>query len=129
MFQVILLILVSLLCAGITTDRRDVDHAIAELDEGSSLDWNVQIRNVVQDEANELLIVVLSNPLNEARACHRLAHAIGREAVFRKAKVEQGSHGYGGSTELLLLLDQVRSSHKANGDLVAERGEQLEHFW
>lgn len=118
--QIILLVLIPLLRAGITTNRRDVDHAVAELDESSSFDGNIQIRNVVQDEAYKLLVVVLTNPLNEAGTCKWLTHTVCSQAVLRKAKVEEGSDRDRGGAELLLLFDQIGASHEANGDLVAE---------
>jgi hypothetical protein len=55
-----LLKVTSLLLAAVPTDRRHVEHAIPELDECSSLDWDVQIRNVPQHKVYEALQPLLS---------------------------------------------------------------------
>lgn len=65
--------LVSLLCAGVPADGADVDHAVAELDERSSLDGDVQVGDVVQDKVGQLLVLVLADPLDEAVGGQRLA--------------------------------------------------------
>lgn len=44
------LVVNALLDAGIPTDRRDIDHAVAELDKGAALDGDVQVGNVVEAE-------------------------------------------------------------------------------
>jgi hypothetical protein len=62
---VVLLEVVSFLCAGVTADGADVDHAVAELNKGSALDRNVEISNVVKDKVGELLVLLLSNVLDE----------------------------------------------------------------
>jgi hypothetical protein len=62
---VILLKVVSLLCAGVTADGTDVDHAIAELDEGTALDRNVEISDVVENEVDKFLVLLLSDELDE----------------------------------------------------------------
>lgn len=63
--EIVLLVLVALLDAGVTTDGADVDHAIAELDEGAALLGDLKVGNVVQDELDELLVGLLANPLDE----------------------------------------------------------------
>jgi hypothetical protein len=45
--NVVGLVIVALLDGGITADGRDVDHAVAELDEGATLDGNVEVGDVV----------------------------------------------------------------------------------
>lgn len=62
---VVLLEVVSFLCAGVTADGADVDHAVAELDKGSTLDRNVEIGDVVEDKVGELLVLLLTNELDE----------------------------------------------------------------
>lgn len=126
--QVELLVVIALLHSGITANGADVDHAIAKLDESAALDWDVQVGDVVQDEAHELLVLVLSDPLDEAVAGEGHAHANGREAVLREAVVEEGRDGDAGGAELLLLLGEVGAADEANGDFVAEGGEELQHF-
>jgi hypothetical protein len=48
-FLVVLLVVVALLVGGVAADGGDVDHAVAEFDEGAALDGNVEVGNVVQD--------------------------------------------------------------------------------
>jgi hypothetical protein len=47
--NVVGLIVVALLDRGVTADGGDVDHAIAELDKRTALDWNIEVGNVVED--------------------------------------------------------------------------------
>lgn len=60
------LVVNALLNAGVPTDRRDIDHAVAELDKSTALDRDVQVGDVVQAERGELLVLVFTNPLDEA---------------------------------------------------------------
>lgn len=63
---VVRLKLVALLVARVAADGADVDHAVAELDEGAALDGDVEVGNVVQDKVGELLVLGLADPLDEA---------------------------------------------------------------
>ena len=128
MLEIELLILVALLDRSIPANRADIDHAIAELDECATLHRDVQVGDVVQDELDQLLVVVLADPLDEAVRRERHAHADGRQAVLREAEVEEGGDGDAGGAELLLLLGQVGAADEADGDFVAEGGEELEDF-
>jgi hypothetical protein len=121
--------LVSLLCAGVSADGADVDHAVAELDERSSLDGDVQVGNVVQDKVGQLLVLVLADPLDEAVGGQRLAQLVRGQAVLGEAVVEEGGDGHaGGLAELLFLLDEVGAADEADGALVAEGLEEVEDF-
>jgi hypothetical protein len=62
---VVLLKVVSFLCAGVTANRADVDHAVAELDKGSTLDGNIEISDVVEDKVGKLLVLILANELDK----------------------------------------------------------------
>ena len=62
---VILLKVKSLLEVSITADWADIDHAIAELDECTALDGNVEIGDVVQYELDQLLVVLLAKVADE----------------------------------------------------------------
>ncbi|KAI6766758.1 hypothetical protein HG531_011980 [Fusarium graminearum] len=100
---VVLLEVVSFLCAGVTADGADVDHAVAELDKGSTLDRNVEIGDVVEDKVGELL---------------RLAELEGSEAVLGEAKVEESGDGLAsGLAQLLLLLGEVGTADETDGAL------------
>lgn len=57
---------VALLGRGVAANWRDVDHAVAELDEGAALDGDVEVGDVVQAELDKLLVLLLADPLDEA---------------------------------------------------------------
>ncbi len=118
---VVRLKLVALLVARVAADGADVDHAVAELDEGAALDGDVEVGNVVQDKVGELLVLGLADPLDEAVGGQRLAELEGREAVLGEAKVKERRDGRaGGAAELLLLLDEVGAADEADGALLAQ---------
>ena len=125
MLQVELLVVIPLLHTGVPADRRHVDHAVAELDEGAALDRDVQVRHVVQQEPHQPLVLVLAEPLDEALARQRLAHPVRRQPVLREAEVEQRRHGDRVRAELFLLFRQVAAAHEADGDFVPDLGEEL----
>ena len=52
--DVVLLVLIALLGGGVTADGRDIDHAVAELDEGATLDGDVEVGDVVQDPGRNM---------------------------------------------------------------------------
>jgi len=120
---------VALLGGGVAADGRDVDHAVAVLDEGAALDGDVEVGDVVQDEAHELLVLVLANPLDEAVGGELLAELVGRQAVLGEAEVEEGGDDRVGVAELLLLLGQVAAADEADGTLLAQTCEQVEDLW
>lgn len=121
--------LVSLLGAGVSADGADVDHAVTELNKGSSLDGDVQVGNVVQDKVGKLLVLILTNPLDEAVGGERLTQLVCGQAVLGEAVVEEGGDRHaGGLAELLLLLDEVGAADEANGAFAAEGLEEGEDF-
>ncbi len=126
--EIVLLEGEALLEIGIAADRRDVDHAVAELDKGAALDGDVEVGDVVQDEVDELFVLSLADPLDEARARQGLAQLPGRQAVLAEAEVEHARHGPVGGAELLLLLHQVRAAHVPYGDLLPQRRERGQHL-
>ena len=65
-FVIVLLELVTLFLATVAPDGRHIQHAIGELDEGTPLDGDVQVRDVVQHAVNEPLQVVLAQVLLQA---------------------------------------------------------------
>jgi hypothetical protein len=123
-----LLILVPLLHSSVPANRAHIDHAVPELDKRASLDRDIQIRNIVQDEAHELLVVVLADPLDERVRRERHAHADRGQAVLGEAEVEEVGDGDARGAELFLLLGEVGAADEADGDFVAEGGEELEHL-
>ena len=75
------------------------------------------------------LVPVLADPLDEAGTRELLAQPVRREAVLGEAKVEQGGYVDAADAQLLLLLYEVGAADEADGDLVAELREELEHLW
>lgn len=145
---VVSLVVVALGGGGVTPDGRHVDHAVAEFDEGAALDGDVEVRDVVEDPVfsasasttpslcekrnidaplRQRIVLLLPDPPDEARARELLAQSVGSQAVLREAKVEEGGD-VDGAAELLLLLDEVGAADETDGDLVAELGEELQHF-
>ena len=114
--------------AGVPADGTDVDHAVAELDEGAPLDGDVEVGDVVQHEAHEFLVLVLADPLDEAVGGEGHAVPERREAVLGEGEVEEGRHRHVGRAELLLLLGQVGAAYRADGALLSELGEEGEHL-
>lgn len=99
--------LIALVDTGITTNRADVDHAIAEFNKGTALLWQLDFRDVSKTEVCELLVLFLAEPLNEAVAGEWLAQTVGHEAVLGEAKVKQCGDICRGRAQLLLLFDEV----------------------
>lgn len=125
---VVLLVVVALLNAGVAADGADVDHAVAELDKGAALDGDVEVGDVVQAEADELLVLGLAEPADEAVGGQLLAVLVGGQAVLGEAEVEEGGDGHVRGAQLLLLLGQVAAAHEADGALLAQAREQVQHL-
>lgn len=114
--------------ARVAANRADIDHAVAVLDERAALDGDVQVGNVVQDEAHQLLVLVLADILDEAVGGQRVAELVGGKAILGKAEVEEGGDVHRGGAELFLLLDEIGAADEADGTFLAEGGEEGEHF-
>lgn len=120
--------LVSLFIRGIPANRTDVDQSIPELNECSPLLRQLQLRHVSQHEVNELLILLLTKPLDERSRRERNTETERGETVFGETEVEQRGDGKVSGTELFLLFGEVRAADEADGAFVAELREDLEHF-
>ena len=59
-FLVVLLKLITLLLTAIPPNWRNIQHSLSKLYECAALDWNVKIRNIMQEEIDELLQLLLS---------------------------------------------------------------------
>lgn len=98
---------------GVTPNGGDIDHAVTEFDEGSAkfyqfpalvnlntkrweklipLNRNIQIRDVMQNEARHLLVLFLAQPLDEVVARQGLSESVGGEAVLGETVVKQIDH-------------------------------------
>lgn len=128
MLQIELLVLVSLLHAGVPANGADIDHAVSEFNECSSLDRNVQVRNVVQDELCQFLVVLLANPFDKAVRGQRHTHAVRRQAILGEAEVEKRRDWDGSRAQLFLLFDKIGTTDEADCYFVSEGGEELEDF-
>lgn len=69
--------LVSFLDTSITSNRADIDHAIAELNKSTALLGQLHFREVAQTEVCQFLVFLLPEPLDKAVAGKRFAQAIG----------------------------------------------------
>ena len=76
------------LCTGVST----ACPATNILRGGVPLDGNVEISDIMQDEAAELLVLLLAEPFNEAVAGEVLSQTNSRKAVLSEAVVEQIQH-------------------------------------
>lgn len=102
--------LIPLLHTGITSNGADINHAIAELNKGTTLFGQLDVGNITKAEISELLVLLLAEPLDEAVAVEGLAQAPGHEAVLGEAEIEQSGHFSSGIAQLLLLLNVVRAA-------------------
>lgn len=57
-----------------------------------------------------MFVFVFAEPLDEIVACQGYAEAVGGEAVFGEAEVEEGCDGDGRGAELFLLFCEVRAA-------------------
>lgn len=126
---VIFLVVIALLGTGITANGADVDHAIAELDEGATLYGDIEIGNVVEDEFDEFFVRLLANPFYEAVAWQLDSQFVSCEAVLAETEIEHACNGATGGSELFLLLDEVGAANKADGALMAESLQGGQHLW
>jgi len=104
MLLIIALILVPLLDRRVPANGTNINHAIAELDEGAPLHGDIQIGDIMQDEVHQGLVFGLAEPLDERGRGERRARLEGREPVLGEAEVEERGDGHVGGPELLLLL-------------------------
>lgn len=102
---------VSLLDAGISADRADVDHPIAEFNESAAFLGELHVRKVLENEVDQLLVLVLSDPLYEAVASKVLAQTNRGQPVLGEAKIEEGGNFRGGGAELFLLLRKIGAAN------------------
>lgn len=103
-----LLILISLLFTRVPAHRADVDHAISELNECTAhRRQTLEVGDVLEAKFGELLVFLFADPGDEGLRGQGSAHAVGGQAVFGEAEVEEGDDGGGRGGELLFLFDEV----------------------
>lgn len=81
---------VPLVNARIPSHRANVDHSITELNERAALPRKLGIRNILEAEIHQILIFILSKPLDEAIAIERFSQTVCRQAVLGKAEIKEG---------------------------------------
>lgn len=130
MLQIKPLIRRPLLITRIPPHRTNINHPIPELHKRAPLHRQLQIRDIMQDELDQLLVLLLADPRDEGLRREFLAQLVGREAVLREAEVEHGCDGDVGAegAELLLLFGEVGAADEADGAFLAEGGEEGEDF-
>lgn len=99
--------LVALIMAGCTSNRANVDHSVAELNESTALTGKLGVGNELQNKVHQRLVLVLPKPLNKVVAGKGLAQAECGQTVLGEAEVKHGGDIDRGSSELFLLLHKV----------------------
>lgn len=107
----ILLELIPLVNRSVSADGTNVDHSVAEFKESAPLLRNVQVRDIFENEVGQLLVLLFSDPLNEAITSKRLSQAVGSQAILGEAVVEEGSNAHARGAKLFLLLIEVGSAN------------------
>ena len=111
-----------------TTAEIGLFQSIPEFNKSPRLDRTLDIRNISQTKVHQLLILLLSQPANEAIAGQRLPKSYSRQAIFSEAEIEEACDGDRGCAELFLLFDEIGAANEAYGAFMAEGGEELQHF-
>lgn len=117
-----LLKLVTLSGGGVTANGGNIDHAVSELNKGTTALGQLDISKVSEDENNKLVVLVFTNPVDKTLGSELLALLVSSETVLREGIIKLIKNI---STQLLLLLSEIRATDKANDDLLAEL---LEHI-
>lgn len=113
---------------GIPSNRRDVDHAITELDERTPHHGQLQLGDVPQAKLGELLVFFFAQPSDEALRSQLLTILECRQSILGKYVVEFLSEVRCRDLELFAHLFQVAATDNADDALLAERGEQRVEF-
>lgn len=105
--SVILFEFVPLLDAGISPHRTDVDHSVTELNKSATFFRELHVRNILEAEVHQLLILILTEPLDETITGKGFSEAVCGQAVFGKGEIEEGGNWRRGCAELFLLFSKV----------------------
>lgn len=83
----------------------------------------------MQDVIDELLVLGLADPLDEAVGGEFLSQLVRCQSVLGEAEVEEGRDGHTGwLADLFLLLGEVGAADVADGAFLAEGREDGEDF-
>lgn len=122
---VVLLEGVALALGAAAADGADVDHAVAELEEGAADDGVGALREVLERDAGELGHVLVAEEAGEGLLVEFFAVVERVEAVLGEAVVEAAEDVF---ADLLLLFVEIGAADEADGVVLAELGEGGEHF-
>lgn len=122
---VISLKLVSLFGGRVSTDWRNVDHAVTELNESTSSLWKLDLRKILQNEDNELVVLLLAQPIDEGLGGKLFTASVGSETIFSEAVIK---HLENIGTKLFTLLCQIRATNKPNHSLLSDLSQSVLHF-
>jgi len=125
---VISLEIVAFLYRRVTPDGTDIDHAIAELNKGSSFDREVNVGKVVKNEVDEDLVAILANILDEGLGGQLLAEAVGGQTILGKCEVKIIGDFATMDFQLFSDLDKIGTTDKADNDALPELTEEINHF-
>lgn len=84
---------IPLLDASVPPYRTDVDHPVPELDKSATLLGQLKFCNVLEAEVHQILILLFSEPVDEAVTRERLSETVGDQSVLGKGEVEEGGDG------------------------------------
>lgn len=109
---------------SIPSDRRDVDHAISELDKSTTHDGQIELGDVLEAELGELLVLVLSQPADKALRGQLLAILERGQTVLGKDVVKLLGKVGGCDLKLLANLFEIATTDDTDDALLAQRGEE-----
>ena len=120
----------------IASNRAHIHHAPAELDKRAAHNRQVKLRDVRQDKFDQLLVLLLAEPVDERLARQLLGHAVRRQAVLGKPVIEvlQNCISFArtvlraGQLQLLADLVEITAPHEARRGVVAQLLEHIEHL-
>mmetsp|Transcript_7299 Transcript_7299/g.23350 ORF Transcript_7299/g.23350 Transcript_7299/m.23350 type:complete len:269 (+) Transcript_7299:567-1373(+) len=123
--QIVLFKLLAFLLRARATNRRHVQHPLAELDKRATLPRDVHLGQVSKDKIDELLQLLLPQLLHQRLLVDERAPLVRPKAILRERIVIVIQHTF---TKLFTLLRKVTATHHANHDALTNRCHELLHF-
>ncbi|KAH3667606.1 hypothetical protein OGATHE_003129 [Ogataea polymorpha] len=124
--QVVLLVVISLLGGGVSSNWRNIDHTLSEFNKRSSSDRQVQIGKVSQDKLDQLVVLLFANPANKGCRRKRFSKLVGGQTIFTETEIKLVQNV---RAQLLDLLGKITSSNKSNNTLLSEGLQSSLHLW
>ena len=120
----------------VAPNRAHVHHTAAELDKRAAHDRQVELRDVRQDKLDQLLVLLLAEPVDERLAGQLLAHTVRRQAVLGEPVIKVLEDCVSaartvlrtGQLQLLADLVAIAAAHKAGRGVVAQLLEYVQHL-